>query len=179
MTEHATAKDVTRSVPKELFRLVLAICLLAVVTFVMVVIQLNNDIINLENGNAFRRIIHDRILDAKARPVFGLVVPDFILGAYMFGSFILHVIFVKPRFRIVLTLRRFFFLTTTGYVMRAFSLMGTVLPPSSPECIHISELDSNVPCWPPNLCRNHLHRPDVLRPYPICNFGDLLLVANV
>lgn len=133
MDQQSSTAKIARNVPKEVFRLIVALCALTVVNACMMALQRNNDITSLEAGTAFRKNVFDRLLNDS--PFLSLVVPDVILGVYTFTSLILHVVLVKPRFRLLITTRRFIWIIALGYALRAFSLMGTLIPPSSSECV--------------------------------------------
>jgi hypothetical protein len=119
---------------QEILRTLCALLYFIVMAMVMVSVQVSNDNHSIETKVITQRSLPDVVLDSKHRLELPAGMPDWALLSFVLISMACHMIFVKPRTRLILTMRRFFWLLGSGYGLRALSLLGTVLPPSNPNC---------------------------------------------
>lgn len=121
---------------KELLRTVYALMYFICASLIMVTVQVRNDNLSIATKVISQRSLPDVVLDSKHRLQMPAGMPDWTLFAFVAISVGAHIVFVKPRSRLILTMRRFFWLLGTCYGLRALSLAGTVLPPSNPNCLY-------------------------------------------
>lgn len=121
---------------KELLRTVYALIYFITCSLIMVTVQVRNDNLSIATRVINQKSLPDVVLDSKHRLQMPAGMPDWTLFAFIAISVVSHYVFIKPRSRLILTVRRFFWLLGSCYGLRALSLAGTVLPPSNPHCLY-------------------------------------------
>lgn len=131
----------------ELLRLLAALLWFGFGSLVMVLVQINGDALHAKyirkdfllalaavkkaNFNVLYDFSFQHLPQLSTKSIFN---PDLMLHSYIIVSLIAGAVH-WPFFTFIHRLRRFFWLYGLGYLLRAFTLASTVLPPSNPLCI--------------------------------------------
>lgn len=121
---------------KEALRTLYALIYFITCSLIMVTVQVRNDNLSIATQVIKQKSLPDVVLDSKHRLQMPAGMPDWTLFSFIAASVAVHLATVRPRGRIMLTARRFFWLLGSCYGLRALSLAGTVLPPSNPHCVY-------------------------------------------